>query len=59
MSLVQLIYVSTASKVLTLEDLKSIVEVAKLNNQKHMISGFLCSDKRYFNISKQTIATRP
>lgn len=48
MSQVQLIYASTASKILTLEDLKDILATAARCNKEHRITGFLCADKHYF-----------
>ncbi len=46
--MIKLLYASTASKLLKLEEIKLIVDTAKLNNAKHGETGFLCTDGKYF-----------
>lgn len=48
MSLVRLIYYSTASSGLSLTDVKQILTTARENNQKLNVCGMLCYDNQYF-----------
>lgn len=48
MSLVRLIYYSTASSGLSLTDVKQILTTARENNQKLGVCGMLCYDNQYF-----------
>lgn len=48
MKLVRLLYYSRASREMSLADLKSVLEVARSNNQSIDVCGMLCYDKQYF-----------
>ena len=48
MSLVRLIYYSSASANLSLTDIKAILTTARENNQHQDICGMLCYDNQYF-----------
>lgn len=48
MSLVRLIYYSTASSALSLTDIKQILLTARENNQKLNVCGMLCYDNQFF-----------
>ena len=48
MSLVRLMYYSTASSALSLTDIKKILTTARENNQRLDICGMLCYDNQYF-----------
>ena len=47
-SLVRLLYYSTASREMSLSDMKDILTVARENNGKEGLCGMLCYDNRYF-----------
>lgn len=48
MDLVRLVYFSRASREMSLSDLKSILDVARTNNNAQDICGMLSYDQRYF-----------
>lgn len=48
MRLIRLLYYSRASREMSLADLKSILDVARSNNQSLNVCGMLCYDKQYF-----------
>lgn len=48
MGMVRLVYYSHASREMSLSDLKSILEVARSNNQSLGVCGMLSYDQRYF-----------
>lgn len=48
MSLIQLVYASTASENLSANDLRGILQTAKTENKNKAITGFLCADKNHF-----------
>ena len=48
MSLVRLIYFSSASANLSLTDIKAILTTARENNQRSDVCGMLCYDNQYF-----------
>ncbi len=46
--MIKLIYASTASKLLDINELKELVDTAKKNNTEHGETGFLCTDGKHF-----------
>ena len=48
MSINLLIYASTASKILPLDDIKELLKHAARKNSEHAISGFLCTNGQVF-----------
>lgn len=44
----QVIYVSTPDQNLKISEVENIVEIARMNNMKHSITGFFCGNSKYF-----------